>query len=65
MLKLIKSDLKVGQSTGKLLFDDQLGDIVSDVQTHQIKGSLTLGIAGQEVAAELDLTMETSTVSRR
>ncbi|MFO0819881.1 MAG: hypothetical protein U1A77_18165 [Pirellulales bacterium] len=65
MLKLIKSDLKVGQSTGKLLFDGQLGDIVSDVQSHQIKGSLTLGIAGQEVAAELDLTMETSTVSRR
>lgn len=65
MLKLVKSDLKPGESSGKLLFDDQLGDIVSDVQSHQVKGSLTLGIAGQELPAELDLTLETSTVARR
>ena len=63
-LKLVKSDLKVGKTSGTLLFDPTSGSIVSDKQTHQIKGAITLGIAGQELPADLDLTIETSAVAR-
>jgi len=65
MIKLVKSDLKLASSQGTLLFDAELGQVVMDSQTNQIKGPITLGIAGQELPAELDLTLETSTQARR
>ena len=64
-LTLKKSDLKPGASSGKLLFDEEAGELVSDKQVHQIKGQITLAIAGQELPAELDLTLDTSVVARR
>lgn len=64
-LTLKNSDLKPGMTSGTLLFDAEAGEVASDKQVHQIKGSLTLAIAGQELPAELDLTLDTSVVARR
>ncbi len=65
MIKLLKSELKLASSQGTLYFDAELGQVVMDSQTNQIKGSITLGVAGQELPAEFDLTLETSTQARR
>ena len=64
-LTLKNSDLKPGMTSGTPLFDSEAGEIASDKQVHQIKGSITLAIAGQELPAELDLTLDTSVVARR
>ena len=63
-IKLIKSDLKIGKSNGTLLFDRQLGRVISETETNQIKGPITLGVGEQEFPAEIDLTIETEAIER-
>lgn len=63
-LKLVKSNLKIKDSSGTIYFDRNLGRVVGESQKSQIVGPLTLGVAGQEIDAELDLTLETSAMDR-
>lgn len=64
-VKLAKSDLKPVKSTGTLLFDAAAGSLFSEKQSTQIKGTLVLSIAGQELPADLDLLIESSSKARR
>ncbi|MFM9114635.1 MAG: DUF6263 family protein [Planctomycetota bacterium] len=57
-LKLIKSNLKIGKSSGALFFDRQLGRIVSENENIQIVGPITLGVGDQQLPADIDLTLE-------
>ena len=59
-LKLVKSDLKIANSKGELLFDRQQGSSVEETSKIQIKGSLTFSINGQELPGELDLTFDSA-----
>ena len=59
-LKLVKSDLKIANAKGELLFDRQQGQVVEETQKMQIKGAITFSINGQELPGALDLTMETT-----
>jgi hypothetical protein len=63
-LKLIKSDLKIGKSSGSLFFDRQLGRIVSENETTQIVGPITLGVGDQQIPADIDLMLESEAIER-
>jgi hypothetical protein len=60
-LKATKSDLKIESGDGTILFDRDAGAVVSAKGKIHIKGPMTLDAGGQEIAAKLDLTMETDT----
>jgi Family of unknown function (DUF6263) len=60
-LKVVKSDVKIESSEGKLLFDREEGHIVDAHDKAHVKGSLTFKGPGQEVPGELDLTIEATT----
>lgn len=60
-LKVLESDLKVAASEGEILFDQALGQAVSQRSKMQITGTLKLEIAGMELPGNLDLTMENNT----
>jgi len=59
-LKVLASDLKVAASEGEILFDPAYGQIVSQHNKVQVKGSLKLEVMGMEFPGQLDLTMENS-----
>ncbi len=59
-LKVIESDLKVAASEGVILFDPTYGQIVSQQNKVQVKGTLKLEVMGMEFPGQLDLTMENS-----
>jgi len=60
-LKLLKSDLKIESSEGTMLFDRDAGCVVDAKGRTRIKGSLTLSAGGQELPADVDLTLEIHT----
>jgi len=55
---LKNSDLKVDSSEGEVLFDRELGRVVSRESKTQISGDLSLAIGANDLAGELDLKME-------
>jgi hypothetical protein len=57
-VKVSKSDLKVESSEGTILFDREAGYTVSEHIRTQITGTMTLDANGQEIPANLDLTIE-------
>ncbi len=59
-LKVLESDLEVAASEGVILFDPAYGQIVSQRNKVQIKGSLKLELMNKEFPGQLDLTMENS-----
>jgi hypothetical protein len=60
-LKATKSDLKIESGDGTILFDRDAGAVVSAKSKTHIKGPMTFEAGGQEIAGDLDLTMETDT----
>lgn len=58
-LKVTKSDLEIGETSGKLYFDREQGRVVFDEQMHQVKGEFTLDANGTELPSKLDLRMIT------
>jgi len=58
------SDLKVESSSGTVLFDPALGDVVENSSTVRITGPLTLSINGLELPAKVDVTLENTTVRK-
>ncbi len=64
-LKVVMSDLKVAESSGTLLFDRQIGQVVRSSGKVQVKGDLKLEINAMEFAGALDLTLENSTTAQR
>jgi hypothetical protein len=56
-----KSDLKIDSGDGTILFDREVGAIVSAKGKTRIKGSMTFDAGGQELPGDLDLTIETDT----
>lgn len=60
-LQVKNSDLKVVESKGELLFDREAGQVVESRNTTRMTGSLVLSAGGQDLPAELDLTITTGT----
>ena len=65
LVRLVKSDLKPAKSSGMLLVEGESGWVAVEKLSTQIKGTLVLTIGGQELPAELDLTIDKSTAARR
>lgn len=59
-LKVSDSNLKIGETTGKIYFDRELGRIVLDEQSHQVVGDFTLEVNDQKLPSVLDLRMTTN-----
>lgn len=57
-VKITASKLKIAKSHGEILIDTKRGLIVSENDTVQTKGTLTMEINGQELPATLDLTLQ-------
>lgn len=57
-LELKDSDLEIEASEGEILFDRQLGRDVKNHYKTEVAGSLTFVANGQEIPAELDLTLD-------
>ncbi|MEY4177179.1 MAG: hypothetical protein RLY70_753 [Planctomycetota bacterium] len=64
-IRLVKSDLKPVKSSGTLLVDPATGWVVAEKHSTQIKGSVVISVAGQELPTELDLLIENSAAARR
>lgn len=60
-LQVKSSDLKVVESKGEVLFDREAGQIVESKNSTRMTGSLVLSAGGQDIPAELDLTIATGT----
>lgn len=60
-LGYVSSDLKIADSKGTILFDSQLGQIVSRHVKVHITGPMTFEAGGNELPATVDLTLEQST----
>ncbi len=56
--KITDSKLKVAKSSGEILIDAKRGVIVSEKNSVQTKGTLTLEVNGQKFPATLDLTLQ-------
>jgi hypothetical protein len=54
------SDLKPAESKGELLFDRELGQVVSSTSSVQIVGEITFVTNNMELPSKLDLKIETS-----
>jgi hypothetical protein len=52
------SDLKVDSSEGEILFDRELGRVISRESNTQISGDLSLAVGTNDLAGELSLKME-------
>ncbi len=63
-LQVKSSDLKVESSEGEILFDREAGEIVESKNSSRITGTLVLTAGGQELPAELDLSIVTSSSSK-
>jgi hypothetical protein len=59
-LQVLESGLEVAMSKGLILFDVEVGQIVSQQSKIQLKGPLTLELNGTEIPGVLDLTIETN-----
>jgi hypothetical protein len=57
-VRVLKSDLKIVASSGVMLFDRQVGQIVAESSKTHVNGELRLKIANSEYPGTLDLTME-------
>ncbi|MBX6315161.1 MAG: hypothetical protein IRY99_19965 [Isosphaeraceae bacterium] len=57
-VKVDKSDLKTASSETIILFDREAGRIVHRTGSVRITGELTLNLNGQELPAQLDLTLD-------
>lgn len=57
-LKLVASNLKVAESEGQILFDEQLGQIAEENSKVRITGDLTFDVMGMQLPAQLDLTLK-------
>jgi hypothetical protein len=64
-VKVTKSELKIESSEGTILFDRELGTIVSKSEKTRIKGDMAMTINGQELPVKLDLTIDTNTTNER
>lgn len=64
-VKVVNSDLKIGNSLGTILFDRERGEVVDSSETLQITGTLTLSVNGMELPGKLNLTFDSSTVYKR
>ena len=61
-LKVLKGDVNVESSEETILFDRELGRVVSSQSKVRIKGdNLTFSVNGMELEGGLDLTIETTT----
>ena len=61
-LKIVKSNLKVADSEGTILFDREEGHVVNLKGKLRVTGDMmTYSINGMEIPGALDLTMETDT----
>jgi len=61
LLKYVSSDLKVAESDGTTLFDNEAGQIVSESSKIKITGEIKFEANGNQLPAKLDLTFETNT----
>ena len=62
-VKIVKSELKVAESEGTILFDREGGHVVSQKSKLHVKGDMmTYSINGMEVPGALDFTIETDNV---
>ena len=59
-LKYISSELKVAESNGTILFDQEAGRVVTENSKLHITGEIKLEAGGMELPAALDLTFESS-----
>jgi hypothetical protein len=59
--KVEKSDLKVSESEGTILFDREAGLVVESHKRDRLTGTITLSVMGQSLDADLELTIEEST----
>jgi hypothetical protein len=59
-LTVKNSELKPAESKGELLFDRELGQVVSSNSSVQIVGDITFVINNMELPSKLDLTIEAS-----
>lgn len=57
--KITKSKVAIKNGTGEILVDLKQGLVVSDIDSTQMTGSLTLDVNGMSLDATLDLTMAT------
>lgn len=60
-LQVKNSDLKVASSRGEVLFDREAGQVVESTSSTRVTGSLVLAAGGQDLPAELDLSVTTVT----
>lgn len=63
--KVTRSELKVANSLGAYYFDRDAGMVVERSTNVRITGPMTMEINGMEVPAELDLTIDMSTVNKK
>ena len=63
-LKLKSSELKVTESKGELLFDNDAGRVIDESDKVRVEGKLAFEIAGQELPGDLDLTITTAAKER-
>lgn len=59
-VKVTGSDIQVESSSGTILFDREAGLPVERSSTVRLKGTLKMSINGQELPADLDLTIDTT-----
>jgi hypothetical protein len=59
-LKVVKSELKVESSEGKILFDRNEGHLVSSTEKVRIKGNITYSANGMDIPSTVDLNIETN-----
>ena len=63
-VRIIGSELQIAESSGKTLFDRELGLITSMRQTTRIEGTFTQEFGQQKIDASLDLTIDTDVKQR-
>jgi hypothetical protein len=63
-VKVVNSDLKVGFSSGTLLFDRDAGQIVETTSTIRMSGPMTFSVNGVELPGKVDLTIESNSVKK-
>jgi hypothetical protein len=64
-LKHVRSDLKIESSMGSVLFDRETGTVVEVSSVVRIAGPMTFDANGMELPGNLNLTMNSRTVSKR
>jgi len=63
-LKLVASNLKIGDANGVILFDQEAGRIAEETSKVQIKGDITFEVNGMQLPSQLDLTLAVSSTAR-